>query len=390
MKNKFLLTVLTTIGIFYSFFLFGYIDAIKGPIMPSLMSDMKLTYNQAGSLISFIFTGFLIATLLSGITADKFGKRPTLIFTASLIFTGGILIVLSENIIFSSIAFFVIGYGLGSLELMGNAVIIDLYKKDRAKMLNYLTFFYSVGAVISPVIAGFILKKGFIWKNVYQITVIISVIFLIYFIFLKYPNTHTAQTDPAKKFNLKNSFNIKLIFIYIIMTSYMAAEVGLITWLVDYLIKIKSIDIVLSSVYLSVFFICLGLGRVIGSFFVEKIGYIKLMIICTILSVISLFTGLFLNLNFAFFFSLTGLFFSIMFPTVTAFFSKVNTDESNTKYGILFTFSGLGGLIGPLSVGALGEIITIKNSLFLIPFFCILIFIFLLILLRSEKKLNTK
>ncbi|HND50063.1 MAG TPA: hypothetical protein PLL95_15970, partial [Anaerolineales bacterium] len=44
---------------------------------------------------------------------------------------------------------------------------------------------------------------------------------------------------------------------------------------------------------------------------------------------------------------ITGLFFSIIFPTLTAAVSDAEQENMNTILGTLFTFSGIGGMIGP-------------------------------------------
>ena len=47
---------------------------------------------------------------------------------------------------------------------------------------------------------------------------------------------------------------------------------------------------------------------------------------------------------------MTGFFLSIIFPTITAAVSDTHTENTNTILGVLYTFAGLGGAIGPFFV----------------------------------------
>ncbi|HEY6074755.1 MAG TPA: hypothetical protein VIV15_15555, partial [Anaerolineales bacterium] len=46
-----------------------------------------------------------------------------------------------------------------------------------------------------------------------------------------------------------------------------------------------------------------------------------------------------------------GFFCSIIFPTITAAVSDAHTAGGSTVLGMLFTFAGIGGLVGPWLVG---------------------------------------
>ena len=73
---------------FLSFFVFGFIDNLKGPILPSLLRDLELNYSQGGAILFGAYLGFVIATLLSGILADMSGNGTVLILAGAAIVIG--------------------------------------------------------------------------------------------------------------------------------------------------------------------------------------------------------------------------------------------------------------------------------------------------------------
>jgi FHS family glucose/mannose:H+ symporter-like MFS transporter len=139
------------------------------------------------------------------------------------------------------------------------------------------------------------------------------------------------------------------------MALYVAAEIGIGSWLVEFLQKAKGQSVLRSSFFLSLFFGGMTVGRFVGSFFVERIGYLRIMLYVSIASVVCLALGTFAPPALAFFLPLTGLFFSIIFPTITAAVSDLHTENMGTILGLLFTFAGVGGMLGPWIMGFLSD-----------------------------------
>ncbi len=100
---------------------------------------------------------------------------------------------------------------------------------------------------------------------------------------------------------------------YVIIGSYVAAEVGIASWIVEYLEEYRGLSISLSSWALSLFFGTIMLGRFVSSFIVEKVGYIKLMIYSITLAIVCLIIGTQGGLSTSFFVPISGLFLSTIF-----------------------------------------------------------------------------
>ena len=108
-----------TVGCFMSYFLFGFIDNMKGPILPMLLSDMNYSYSFGGTIVFSEYTGFFISTFLAGLIADLLGKKSTLIIAGICLILGVTGYAASSNLILFIGFIFFIGLGAGSLELSG-------------------------------------------------------------------------------------------------------------------------------------------------------------------------------------------------------------------------------------------------------------------------------
>jgi fucose permease len=84
---------------------------------------------------------------------------------------------------------------------------------------------------------------------------------------------------------------------------------------------------------------------------VHRIGYLRSILFASIGALVCLTVGLFGPGNLSFLLPATGLFFSIIFPTITAAVSDAPTENINTVLGVLYTFAGIGALIGPWMIG---------------------------------------
>ena len=79
---------LMTYGAFFSFFLFGFADNLKGPTLPALLKDLNFNYSLGGTIFLGAYLGFLVATLLTGPLSDVTGKKVVIFVACVCLFLG--------------------------------------------------------------------------------------------------------------------------------------------------------------------------------------------------------------------------------------------------------------------------------------------------------------
>ncbi len=170
---------------------------------------------------------------------------------------------------------------------------------------------------------------------------------------------------------------------YFIMMLYVAAELGTSTWMVEFLQKTKAQSVAMtSSLFLSLFFGMMTVGRFVGSFVVERVGYLKSMVFASFGAILCVAVGTFGPASLAFVLPVSGLCYSIVFPTLTATVSELHQENTGTILGLLFTFSGLGGMLGPWLIGVLSDWTTIRTGFGMITLFCVVVCITLFWLMK--------
>ena len=372
-------------GGFYAFFIFGFVDNLKGPTLPALLPDLGFSYGEGGAILFGAYLGFMVATLLTGVLADATGIKAVLLLAGVCLTVGLAAFSLASSFWLLAAAFFVVGLGLGSIEVGGNSLIVDLHNQDRGRFLNLLAVFHGVGSFVVPLFAAFLLSSNFTWRQIYQLSIILAVGLVLFFAFVKYPRALRSSEAVSLRMIFTTGFTWRMAWYYLFVAVYVAAEIGFAAWIVEFLQRVKGYDINVSSLYLSLFFAAIMIGRLAGSFVVERIGYLRLMLIGTFAAIVSLSLGLFGPPALTFCLPLTGLFFSIMFPTATASVSALPIANMSAILGVLFTFGGLGGALGPWLIGAAADVVGLELAFALNIVFCVIMLVALLALQRMPR-----
>ncbi|WKZ38645.1 MAG: MFS transporter [Anaerolineales bacterium] len=375
-------TLLITAGCFLSFFVFGFTDNLKGPTLPAMIDEMGISYGTGGNIFFGIYLGFLITTLVTGILADRFGLKLVLMLAGGLLILGVGGYSVSQTAFLLGASLFVVGLGLGAIELGANAAIVQAHPRNKGMYLNLMAVLHGLGAMLAPLFAGWLLNLNVSWRVIYRWDILLIVTFVLIFSFIRFPKVQEQNSLDFRQIP-KLAFKGYLPWFYAALMFYVAAEVGIGSWLVTFLQDVRGENVTTSTGALSLFFGLLMLGRLIGSFFVQKLGYLRSIVTASIASLICIIIGTFTNLSI--FLPITGFFFSIIFPTFTATVSEIQTENTNTVLGMLFTFAGMGGLLGPWVIAWASDLLGLQIGFAGGVIFTILLVISAFILMKGTN-----
>lgn len=347
-----------TCGCFLSFFAFGFIDNLKGPILPELLHAEQFTMSQGGTLFLGAYIGFIVATLLTGVISDRVGNRRVLLLSAACLVFGLVGVSQSDSFWFLVLLMGCVGLGLGAIEVGANGLILELHHHNPGRYLNLLATFHGTGSFLVPLYVASLIHWNWSWQTIFLSTATLAVVLAAIFV---WPSPSTPQrsiqsrSKPRFREVLAAGFQSPMGWYYLLISTYVAVELGVAAWLMEYLQQVRGQSVNQSSFYLSAFFVMIMLGRLMGSFVVERIGYHRVVTVALIGGGCCLLLGMLLPDSMLFLFSLSGGFFSIVFPTVTAIATSKHKANVGSMLGILFTFGGLGGAIGPWSIGIVSQ-----------------------------------
>lgn len=371
-----------TIGSILSLFVFGLFDSLKGSTISSLLGELEFSYSLGGVIVMGQYAGYFAATFLAGRMLDRFGHKMTLIFAGICMLAGVTGYAASSALLLLLLSIFFIGMGLGTLELSGSNIITVYYPKKKGRYLNILTAIAGIGAILSPMIVSVLFCKGLSWRRIYYSGILVLLPVTIYFMLIKNSSVHRNEHagNASKKKDVKDTltplFRNDFLLMYITNFLYMAAEMGIATWIAEFFAK-EGMDFAGNSTrFLSLFYIGMTLGRMVGSIFVDRLGRRNSMLFASAAASICILTGIFGPSALKICVAVSGAFCSIIFPTGTAVISGFPEGDSGRIQGFYFACGGLGGMFGPWIMGIVSDCCGIKwgmvlGSVFLAGISCL-------------------
>ncbi len=360
-------------------------------MLPELLRTEKLSLNQGGTLLLGAYFGFVLATLLTGFLSDRVGNRIVLFLAGLLLAFGLFGVSLNVSYVFLILMMGCIGVGLGAIEVGANGLIVDLHREKAGRYLNLLASFHGTGSFLVPLYVGYLIDLGVTWQRVYLSVVLLAG--LLAAAFALSPRAVAVASKREASWNWRKTLRIgfqgEMGWYYLLIGTYVAVELGHAAWLMEYLQQVRGMSVTRSSYYLSGFFVMIMLGRFFGSFIVERLGYMRVVGWALLGGALCLIVGIGGGEHWVLALSLSGLFFSIVFPTVTAVVTGFHKENVGTVLGILFTFGGIGGAIGPWSIGWVSQRFGLQTGMYMTVGYCLVSFATLVIVNVRQKRLTS-
>ena len=342
----------------------------------TIKGDFALSDTRYSLMFTLGSIAYLIFNYVGGSLCDKLGQKNLFLIGLIGVTLGNLILATALNFNIFTIGFIIMQLFMGMMSIAANTIIPLLWITGQAIIMNLTHFSYGAGLSITQKLAGVFLNKGITWRNIYLIGALISVIVFIVFVFIKLPKSKVSKAE--KNISLKEILTKKVSWYFIFaMGFYIMAEQSTGRWLPGF-IKISYSNLNESQIasYISLFFVSLTLGRLIGGFIAEKLGEIKTVIIFSISGGILFILGLLLGKDGLYIISLSGFFFSIIFPTLVIIVG--NTFKISTAYttGVIISFAGIVNTSMNLALGFLSDLIGIEKAIFLVPIAILMTFIF--------------
>lgn len=158
----------------FGFLVSGTMTVLIGQILPILSVRLSLDDTQAGYFFIAQFSGSIVGTFLTQPLVKRFGFGTATVF-GFLMMTAGVLGLNSSEWIFCLVAFVTTGFGIGITLPTINMLTVELNPLKVTPALNFLNFFWGVGAILcQPFINSFGTPT-----SIFQPTVILAVLLFI-------------------------------------------------------------------------------------------------------------------------------------------------------------------------------------------------------------------
>ncbi len=353
-----------------SFLLLGWTSLL----VPSLIRDVQATYGQsdAGMGLAYLLNSLLYVTgtLSVGVISGRVARRALLGAGPGLVVVGLVTVAAAPAWPVFLLGFVVTGLGLGVIDAGSNALFIDLYA-GRAAMLNRLHLFFAVGALAAPLAVGLMVSTGFPWQAAPLATAAAAAPIALVFATRRLPASHpqevasaevaSADGEPGSAASAPSPTStrrivpVPLLLLSFAIACYVAAELGISSWLVRYL---EDAPIAVATLALSLFWGALGLSRLVSSFIADRMGAVAFAttwsFICGAAILAALVAAPILPLAIACF-AVAGFAAGPVFPSIMAIGGALHPGRASMVSSVLTSAGIAGSVVYPPLMGLISE-----------------------------------
>ncbi len=350
--------IILTIAIFLGFLMFGFSENIKGPAIPKIQSDFFINEMQIGMLLSLNSIGYLLACTYSGWLTRKIGLKLTNILCFVIMAVSGVLIYFSKSFIAFSGSYFIMYLGNGMLEISLGILSAKIFTKNTGTMMNLSHFFYGLSSMVAPILSTKLMRinlnSGQLgWRGMYLVVLVVTLIPVLPSILGKFPQYEEEKQPMSIKSCMKDS---NLWIIVLVLSFGVTCEMGVSGWLVNYLEKAHNFTMEKSSLVLSAFFFCFMTARLVFGPIIDKIGFVKSILIASMFSATTIIIGVIMGSSGIVLLILSGFGVAIIYPTVMALIAKIYPESIDIVMTFILTIMGISIVVGNFLIGAVTDL----------------------------------
>ena len=378
-RQRYLLVLL-----FAGFVLTGIEITVAGPMLPLFISRWSLTDSRAGIFLTLEFACSLGGVWLSSLISHYSGSRTSLVL-GYLVIGAGLATLNSSSMTVAQLALAALGTGYGLVVPITNLAVAEIGGARSASLVSLVNFAWGVGSFACPPLVLFALKNASLTKMLYLFAGF-GCLLAVFFLFSQFPHSHTAASrsespSPATGVSLLATCSLAALFLL-----YVATETSFGSWAAAH---VKRLAIGKSDIWtLAPMFFYGGLmaGRAVAPFVLHRVREYRLVMAALVVVIISGSFFIFANTQ-AFAFvtvTVTGLGCATIFPIYVAWLSRWYGARAARVRGVMFSMSSIGSSTAP---GLVGIVSTHAGGLrigLLVPLFCTVAMIFLLLLVRRQ------
>ena len=345
--------------------------AISINLAPVLLTTLAKEFNdltdgQLGFIGAVIFTGLVSAIFFTGPIVDRLPAHgPKLIaITGNVLIAVGLgMLGVAHSYMSLLVAFFVMGFGAGTLDMVLSPIVAALQPDRRTVAMNLLHSFYCFGAVVTILIGSVALHGGVSWRHVAFALILLPALVAGGFVVAGIP-----QLVPEGEARLGVRCLVRERFFLLALAAIFlggATEISMAYWLPTYAEReLHFAKFHADQAFLG-FCLAMGIGRIAIGILGIRLSAIPLMLWCCVLT-----TGLFLAGSFlpvpmfalvaCILAGLTG---SALWPSTLAVAADRFPTGGATMFGVLAAMGNFGGIVMPWLSGIIADHSTLALGL---------------------------
>ena len=274
------------------------------------------------------------------------------------IFLGTFIIPFSANSYnLLCLSLFLVGAFSGFTDVAMNTLVTEIEKQDKVHMMSANHGFFSLGGFIGAGIGGFFLSESVI--PLYHLLIVVTILFILNLLIVRSYFRISSNSDEEHSFQLKN-FK-PLIVLALLAFFVMASEGAIVDWSALYLEKVSMAKLAWIGLGYTAFSATMALGRFFGDGISNIFGSRAVVVGGSLLGILGFACVLFVSPILVIIgFGLVGLGLSVIIPELLRLAGKTKGVESSQGISFVSGVGFFGFLVGPVLLGYLADISSLK------------------------------
>ncbi|OBZ13943.1 MFS transporter [Bacillus sp. FJAT-26390] len=246
-------------------------------IVTALAAEWQLGAQQIGLLMAINSIGMAAGAAISGLMADRYGRRAILLWTLLIFSLASGLSALATGFIALCVLRFAAGFGLGGeLPVASTLVSESVPAKERGRAVVLLESFWACGWIVAALIAYFIIP-AYGWRMAFLIGALPALYALYLRRAIQDSPRFKARRESALTFGdrIKSLWSAKhrsaTITLWILWFTVVFSYYGMFLWLPSVMV-LKGFDLVKSFQYVLIMSFAQLPGYFTAAYFIEKFG----------------------------------------------------------------------------------------------------------------------
>jgi fucose permease len=221
--------------------------------------------------------------------------------------------------------------------------------------MNTVEGFFAVGAIAGPAIVATLVAAGTSWKWLYVIAAIICVVLIAIASRVDYPQARSAAQKRASLGQMLEVMKDPLALGFSsLVILYVTVEAAIYVWMPTYLLDYEGSFAWLALYALTIFFVLRAAGRFLGAWLLGLVPWTVVLALFSCAIFLCFLGSLLWGVDIAaWLLPLSGLFMSIMYPTLNSKgISCFPKSQHGAAAGVILFFTAAAAAIGPLAMAA--------------------------------------
>jgi fucose permease len=348
-----------------SFLLIGW----AGILVPSLVREIEAGFRVDDAALGAWYllnaATYASASLIGGLLTERLGRRVVLTAAAASLAVGLGVIGSAGSWAVFLVGAVPLGLGGGAIDGGMNSLVLSVVDDGRGRALNLLHLCFALGALSAPAIVGLLLDRGVMSSSIFLATAVAAALLIAGPALASFPSgrrtASSGEADPSAEIPPGPS-RTPLILLALAIGAYVAAEVGVSSWIVRFL---GTAPVAEATLALSGFWGGLALGRLAAARVSDRFSPL------TFAAVAAFLAGAFVVLAVlapstelsALGFALAGFASGPVFPMIIASGGELFPRRLAATTGTLTAAAVVGGIVYPPLIGFASSSVGIGTGL---------------------------